>query len=88
MMCPVVGAAAAVRRNPLPFEKDLDGLRPSAAPRPRWREAVRDTLKEGVGLDVAIDANAAHTSFGKAIGLGRQGLKVRPVEVFRARRGG
>jgi hypothetical protein len=78
----VVAAAAPMRRDPLTFEKDLDGLRR----RPDFdlvaREAVWDTVKVSVDLDVVIDTDTAHAPFGKAIGLGGQLLEIGPIELF------
>jgi hypothetical protein len=68
--------------DPLPFAKDLDGLRRQPYLDLAARKAVQDTIKVSVDLDVVIDADAAHTPFGKAIRLDRQPLEVGPVEFF------
>src|SRR6516165_3535026 len=69
---PVVAAAAPMRRDPLTLEKDLDGLRGQPHLDLVAREAVRDTVKVSVDLDVVIDTDTTHAPFGKAIGLGGQ----------------
>jgi hypothetical protein len=64
---PMVGAAAPMRRDPLTLEKDLDGLRRQPYLDLMAREAVRDTIKVSVDLDVVVDTDTAHAPFGKAI---------------------
>src|ERR1700739_2040138 len=80
---PVVGAAAPVRRDPLPFEKDLDRLRCQPHLDLAAREAVWDTVKVSVDLDVVIDADPPHAPFGKAIGLCGQPLETGPIKLFK-----
>jgi hypothetical protein len=67
---PVVAAAAPMRRDPLTLKKDLDGLRRQPHLDFVAGEAVRDTIKVGLDLDVVIDTDTAQAPFGKAIGLG------------------
>ena len=54
---PMVGTAAPMRRDPFPFEKDLDRLRRQPHLDLAAREAVRDIIKVSVDLDVVIDTD-------------------------------
>ena len=69
---PVVAATASMRRDPLTLEEDLNGSRRQPHLDLVAREAVRDTVKMSVDLDMVIDTDAAQAPFGKAIGLGGQ----------------
>ena len=51
-------------------------------------KAVRDAIEMALELDMVIDADPANAPFGKAIGLRRQRLEVRPVELFERRPAG
>ena len=77
-----VAAGAQMRGDPLALDEDLDG----SAGEPHLdlvaREAVGHAVEMALDLDVVIDADPAHAPFGKHIGLDRQGLELRPVELF------
>ena len=79
---PVIAARAHVRGDPLALQEDLD--RPGGQPHLDLGagEAMRNAVIMGGDLDVIIDADAAVAPFRELVGLGRQGLQRRTIDLF------
>jgi hypothetical protein len=79
---PVVAAGAQMSGDALALEKDLDGARGQPHLDFAAGKAIRDTVEMTLELDMVVDADPAQTPLGKGIGLGRQCVEVRPIELF------
>src|ERR1700731_719790 len=79
---PMVTAGAQMSGNPLALQKDLDGSRRQSHLDLAAGKAVGHAVEMPFELDVVIDTNPADAPFGKAIGLRRQRVEVRLVELF------
>ena len=77
-----VAASSHVHGDPLAPDEDLH----AAASQPHLdlaaREAVGHAVEVALDIDVIVDADTAHAPFGEDVGLGRQGLERRPIELF------
>ena len=78
----VIAAHALMRGDAFALVEDLDG----AGGEPRFdfatRKAVGDAVVVRRELDVIVDADAADAPFRQDVGLGRQGLQRRPVDLL------
>ena len=77
-----IAAHAHVRGDPLALEEDLDGPRRQPNVDLGAGEAIGNAVIMGGGVDVIIDADAACPPFGELIGLGRQRLQRRAIDLF------
>jgi hypothetical protein len=77
-----VAARSHMHGDPLALDEDLHG----AAGEPHLdlaaREAIGNAVEVALDLDVVVDPDAAHAPFGEDVGLGRQRLERRPLELF------
>src|SRR5262245_1129955 len=78
----VIAAHALMRGNACTLDEDLDRARADAHLDFAAGEAMRNAVVVAVDLDVIIDADAAHTPLGEHVGLLRQRLERRAVELF------
>jgi hypothetical protein len=78
----VGGAHALMGGDALAPGEELDG----AGGEPRLDfdagEAMGDAVVVALDLDMVVDADAAHAPLGEHVGLGRQRLERRPVDLF------
>src|SRR5436305_10175852 len=77
--------SAAVVCLPLPLDRMCTAIRsPTGEPHLHLAagEAVGNAVEVPLYIDVVTDADPAHAPLGEHIGLDRQGLERRPVELF------
>src|SRR5215831_19631418 len=74
--------------NALALEKDLDRARGQPHLDFAAGKAIRHAVEVTLELDMVVDADPTQTPLGKAIGLCRQGVEVRPIELFEQRSAG
>ena len=77
-----VAARAQMGGDPLALGEYLDGTAGEPDLDLGAGEAMRHAVIMPVDIDVIIDADTAGAPFGEHVGLGRQGLERRPVELF------
>src|SRR5437764_7210811 len=80
---PIVAAGPQMSGDPLALEKDLDGSRRQPHLDLAAGKAMRHAVEMTLELDMVVDADPTETPLGKAIGLGRQRVEVRPIELFK-----
>ena len=71
-----------MRGNPLALEKDLDGARRQPHLDLAAGETIGHAVEVRLDLDVVIDTDPAQPPLSKGIGLARQCLEMRTVELF------
>src|ERR1044071_7997978 len=72
----------------LGLEKDFDCAPGPPPPRFVAGKAIRHGVEMTLELDMVVDADPTQTPLGKGIGLCRQGVEVRPIELFEQRSAG
>ena len=78
----VVAAGAHMRGDPLALDENLDGPHRQSRVDLGAGEAMGHAVIMGGDLDVIIDPDAACPPFRELVGLGRQGLQRRAIDLF------
>ena len=74
-----------MRGDALAAVEDLDRARRDARPHLLAQQLVRHRVVVLVDLDVVVEPDPAFLPFGKDVGLGRQRLERRPLELLEQR---